>query len=76
MRKFLTSYAFVICVFASGIIFGMGHKEDFTKSAVWVAYNIGKQQGKEQIVLESLKHSPINENPGIKNRLTVEMAQR
>jgi hypothetical protein len=74
MRKFITAFLFTVSVFVSGIVFGLGHQEQFTKSAVWVAYNIGKQQGQEEIVLESLRSSPINENPGINNRLTVEMA--
>ncbi|CAB4139753.1 hypothetical protein UFOVP353_18 [uncultured Caudovirales phage] len=59
MRKFITSFLFTVSVFVSGIVFGLGHQEQFTKSAVWVAYNYGYETGRESILIDVINGDTV-----------------
>lgn len=70
MRKFLTSFAFVIGVFLSGLIFGLGAQKEFTYELVRTAYNYGFENGRHSIVENTLSdYKPKAPNPGIKKPL-------
>lgn len=57
MTRFLTSYIFVVTVFASGLIFGIGFGNDreFAKDAVRIAYNLGHEKGAESVILAAIQ---------------------